>query len=316
MRHYCTYFDRHYLYRGLALYGSLIQHDSEFLLWILCYDDESYHTLRKLNLSRARLISLAEFENANPELVTVKPSRQLREYYWTSTSSLPLYVFAQSPDIDLVTYIDSDLFFYSSLQPIFDELADRSIMLIEHRYSPEREYQTAISGLYNVGLMIFRRDGNGLGCLRWWRERCLEWCYARAEDGKFGDQKYLDDWTTRFDGVAVLQHLGAGVAPWNLTRFPVYQVDNRLMAQNQPLIFYHFHAFTIVASYLYETVTPTYHFDQQQVDMIYKPYILAVRHAIHSVANADPEFNFGYGHRGPRSLLGAALSHRLMVSFA
>lgn len=316
MRHYCTYFDRHYLYRGLALYESLTRYDGDAVLWILCYDDDSYRALQKLNLPRARLISLAEFENANPELVAVKPTRQLREYYWTSTSSLPLYVFAQSLDIDLITYIDSDLFFYSSPQPIFDELADRSIMLIEHRYSPEREYQTAISGLYNVGLMIFRRDANGLKSLHWWRERCLEWCYARAEDGKFGDQKYLDDWTTRFDGVAVLQHPGAGVAPWNLTRFPVRRVGECLMVSDQTLIFYHFHAFTIVASYLYEAVTPTYHFDQQQVGLIYEPYILALRRAIRSVANADPEFNFGFAHRGPRSLLEAALSRRLMVSLA
>jgi len=316
MRHYCTYFDRHYLYRGLAMYESLARYSQEFVLWILCYDDASYSTLRKLNLPHARLISLAEFEAVNPELVAVKPTRQLREYYWTSTSSLPLYVFAQSPQIDLIAYIDSDLYFYSSPQPIFDELADRSIMLIEHRYSPERDYQTAISGRYNVGLMIFRRDENGLGCLQWWRERCLEWCYARAEDGKFGDQKYLDDWTMRFKGVAVLQHAGVGVAPWNLTRFPVRREKDRLVVDDQPLIFYHFHAFTMIASYLYETVTPTYNFDLHQVQLIYRPYILALRRAIRLVTNSNPEFNFGYSRRGLRSLLSATLSRRLMVSFA
>jgi hypothetical protein len=316
MRHYCTYFDRHYLYRGLALYESLTRYDGDAVLWILCYDDDSYCTLQKLNLPRARVISLAEFEKANPELVAVKPTRQLREYYWTSTSSLPLYVFAQSPDIDLVTYVDSDLFFYSPPQPIFDELADRSIMLIEHRYSPEREYQTAISGLYNVGLMIFRRDANGLESLHWWRERCLEWCYARAEDGKFGDQKYLDDWMTRFDGVAVLRHPGAGIAPWNLTRFPVRQVDRRLLVEDRSLIFYHFHAFSIITSFLFETVTPTYRFDSHQVKLIYNPYVLALRRAIRSVANVNPDFKFGYNRRGPRSLIMAALTRRLMVSFA
>ena len=33
----------------------------------------------------------------------------------------------------------------------------------------------------------------GLKALKWWRDRCLEWCYARIEDGKFGDQFYIED---------------------------------------------------------------------------------------------------------------------------
>ncbi len=46
--------------------------------------------------------------------------------------------------------------------------------------------------------MTFKRNDGEL-VRSWWEERCLEWCYARFEDGKFGDQKYLDDWTSRFN---------------------------------------------------------------------------------------------------------------------
>lgn len=43
-------------------------------------------------------------------------------------------------------------------------------------------------------LFIFRNNQQGRKVLTWWRKACLEWCYNRFEDGRFGDQKYLDDW--------------------------------------------------------------------------------------------------------------------------
>ena len=47
------------------------------------------------------------------------------------------------------------------------------------------------------------------------------WCYNRFEDGKFGDQKYLDDLGARFSNkVHVLKNKELILAPWNATRFP------------------------------------------------------------------------------------------------
>ena len=71
MRHFCTYFDRHYLVRGLALYRSLKEHAGPFTLWVLCFDEWSYDVLTKLAEPDLRPIALADFERDDPELLAV-----------------------------------------------------------------------------------------------------------------------------------------------------------------------------------------------------------------------------------------------------
>lgn len=242
MYYYCSYFDHRYLPRGLALYRSLKQHCPEFQLWVLCLSKTCYDVLSELDLPDIHLIALEEFERGDEALLTAKQNRTLVEYYFTCTPSLPLFIFKNYPEIDLITYLDSDLFFYSSVEPIYEELGEQSVGIIEHRFSPER-LDLKVFGIYNVGWESFRRDENGLSCLQWWRERCIEWCYDRPEGDRFADQKYLDDWPTRFPGVVVLQHKGANVAHWNTNNYQIYGEGNRVWIDEKPLIFFHFHGF-------------------------------------------------------------------------
>ena len=81
-----------------------------------------------------------------------------------------------------------------------------------------------------------------LAALGWWHDRCIEWCYQRFEDGRFGDQKYLDDWPTRFEGVHVLEHPGGGLAPWNISAHRLGESEGSVLVDGQPLIFFHHHA--------------------------------------------------------------------------
>ena len=136
MRHFCTYFDANYLTRGLVLYDSLRkQCSAQFVLWILCFDDFTLHTLRGLGLDHVRLIPVSDFERDDIDLRAVKSSRTTVEYYWTCTPSLLLYILREDPSVDLITYLDADLCFYGDSQPVFDEFADGSILVTEHRYA-------------------------------------------------------------------------------------------------------------------------------------------------------------------------------------
>ena len=290
MYNFTTLFDRNYLIKGLVLYNSLRKTRRAFTLYVLCMDDMTYDILAALGLKNVRLISLDEFEDA--ALKSVKPTRSAAEYCWTCTPSLPLYVLQAHPEVHLISYLDADLFFFSDPQPIFDEFGNNSIMIIEHRFPAHLKYLEA-NGIYNVEMVAFRRDESGLECLKWWRERCLEWCFNRLEDGRLGDQKYLDDWPTRFAGVHVLGHLGAGVAPWNVEQYDVTEVDGKIMINGYPLVFYHFHQFYLLPNRKYFCSSSVYSRNRAFPMAIYSRYIEEIGQSVAMVRQVAPGFSYG-----------------------
>jgi hypothetical protein len=234
MENYVTLFDSLFLPQGLALHISMERHIKNYVLWILCVDDEVYDVLTKLNLPNVRLLKLSKLET--PELLKVKLTRSKGEYCWTLTPFAPRFVFEADASVPRVTYLDADMWFRKNPASIFREfdVSDKHVLITDHNYSPEHD-QSATSGQYCVQFMTFNRNG-GEVVRKWWEDRCIEWCFARFEDNKFGDQKYLDDWPVKFSReVYVLENQELLLAPWNATRFPYVKS-----------ICWHFHGLRIV----------------------------------------------------------------------
>lgn len=278
MYYFCTYFDQYYLPRGLALYESLRKHCPEFQLWALCMDQGAVETLTKANLPALHIVPLELLEQHDAKLLAAKQNRNKLEYYFTCTPALPRFILDRWPEVDLITYLDSDLFFYADPKPIFDELGTRSTGIIAHRYPEYLRPELEPYGIYNVGWVSFRRDEAGQQCLNWWRERCLEWCYDRYEDGKHGDQKYLDVWPEMFPNVAVLEHKGANLAPWNLMNYTFTYENGQVYVDGDPLIFFHFTRFKKIQDWLYDTHTARFQTRAPRIvrQHIYAPYIRAL----------------------------------------
>src|SRR5581483_10359173 len=167
MYHFCTYFDKNFLIKGLTLYSSLRKHTpGSFKLWVLCLDNSTYDILRQLDLKDLHPISMQDFEAGDTELLKAKTNRTRVEYFFTCTPSLPLFVLRQNPSIGTITYLDADLFFFSSIDSIFHAFEDYSILIIPHRY-PEALKRLEEYGIFNVGLLSFRNDSAGTECLEW-----------------------------------------------------------------------------------------------------------------------------------------------------
>jgi hypothetical protein len=293
MREYCTLFDSNYLVKALAMYRSLERHAAPFRLTAFVFDRRAEELLGRLALPALDVVPLAQLELHDTELAAVKGSRTAGEYCWTSTPALPHFLFETRPELSEVTYLDADLFFFSSPEPLFAELGDDAVLITPHRYAPPYAHHLT-SGIYNVQFVTFRRGQPGLEVVDWWRERCLEWCYNRLEDGKFGDQKYLDDWTERFTGVHVLEHLGGGLAPWNALGHEVGRAGPQITVDGAPLVFFHFHGLRLMRNGRHVLHPAGYHVPRPVLRAVYAPYLSALDAAAREIRDVDPGFDAGF----------------------
>lgn len=269
MQHFATYFNSHYLTTGITLYRSLRRHAGEFRLHVLCLDDDVRAALDELSLGHVVTTSLDEVEAFDSELHSVRGSRRPVEYFFTMTATFPRYLL-ETEDIDRITHLGSDLYFFSSLAPLMAEVESGSVAVHTHRFPPGREDLERF-GLYNADFISFSADETGRRCLENYRRNCIDWCYDRVEDGKFANQRYLDEWPERYDDVVVVDHPGAGLAYWNQATHSVSLNDGEVRVDDEPLVFYHFSDLERVTDKIWNPPIPT--MNRVEKYDVYLPYV-------------------------------------------
>ena len=274
---FCTLFDSYYLSRGINLYKSLEEHCVSFHLYIFSFDDNSFNVLINLNLKNATIIPLNSFENE--DLLSVKSKRTIAEYCWTCSSSTISYSIEKF-NLSHCTYLDADMMFFSSPEAIFKEIGDASVALTPHNFTADLKTEE-IYGKYCVQFVFFRNDKDGLMALNWWKQSCIDWCYATLEDNRYGDQKYLNFLPEKFSKVIDINNMGVGVAPWNVNRFAFSRDENKFLMKEKtdddfqfPLIFFHYQGlkFTEYDNYIESEASKVYN-SNSVLELIYTPYI-------------------------------------------
>ncbi len=273
MRHFCTYFNSGYLDRALVLLESMRRWIPEFTLDVLAFDDGLTDFFASRRWPEVRVVPLAAFEARNPDVAAVKQQRSRAEYFFTCTGAWIHEVFELHPEIDVLTYLDADLCFFSSAEPIYEALGARAILITAH--DPLARPDTAsLYGRYNVGLLTFRNSAAGRACVRRWRDQCVAWCYDRLEDGKFADQKYLDAWPEVYPGQVAVAPPGINAGPWSL-RSGGLGVDAAgcPLVDGRPLVAYHFQGVRLFSSRHYY-VGYYFSFNPASVlQTLYEPYV-------------------------------------------
>lgn len=290
MHYYTTLFDSNYLSRGLLMYESLKSCTKDFHLYVFAFDELTFRIITGMKLDKVTAIPLQDFET--PELKRVKKDRSTAEYCWTCTPSVISYII-EKYKVPECTYVDSDLYFYSDPSVLISELdlSGKNVLITEHRYSfVAGLYAKKKSGKFCVQFMTFRNEESSLKVLERWRLQCIEWCFEKYEDGKFGDQKYLDEWPELYPNVHVMQNPGGGIAPWNIGNYSFHGLgiaDRKTRKQVEP-VFYHFQYVRSLGNGYYDA--GWYFIPPIVKKFFYMPYIAFVEITEQKLQRINPKY--------------------------
>ena len=272
MHHLCTLFDSNYLPRGLALFNSLEDHTRDFTLWVLCLDKETEYSLKKINSRKVKCIPLNALEKSELNLLEAKNNRGVFEYYFTCKAYLMIHLL-KTYEIEYLTYVDADIYFYSSFKNYENYIHNYSIALSPHRF-PQKLERFNVYGKYNAGLISFRNDDEGLRCLDWWRGMCTDWCLDKLDNDRFADQKYLNKIPSIFNSVKILDYVGINAAPWNIVNCKVKCEAGKILLDDHLLLFYHFHGVSKIGNNYFNTGFSTYGKLSNEIkEILYMPYL-------------------------------------------
>ena len=217
-------------------------------------------------------VPISEFESRHPELTAVKPTRSRGEYFFTCTSSWTQDVLARHTESSMVIYLDADMKFFASPDPMLESMSDKDIIICDHNFERDYELQ-AEHGRFNVGFVAFRNNEVGVDCLSRWASDCIDWCYDRAEDGKYADQKYLDAWPERYGDRLYVAPKGVDLGPWGIGKDELAVKDGLPYISDEPVILYHYQGLRLFGKRHYYLGYYYHHPVSKILEVLYEPYI-------------------------------------------
>lgn len=291
IRHIATSTDANYLHKAIVLYKSLSKVHNKFLLHMFCFDNISYSIFEKLNFRSLKIYHPSDFENK--ELLKIKASKVRRyEYYWACNPFITRKVLLEQ-DADFISSCDCDLMFFQSPELIFEEFGDTDVLIQPNNFSYQlmKDYIKGV-GYYCTSFQCFRKNKNSIKILNWWQRKTMEWCSSTFANGKFGDQKYLDDWRIRFQGVREILNVGANVAPWNIQKYDLSTQNGKILINDRyPLIYYHYHSFRMSLKNYQYIITGDrnnyYPIPKKAIELIYNPYIRTLKETIRELKKIE-----------------------------
>ena len=281
---FTTLFDRNYLLRGLTMVDSLLEQSQSAQVTVLALDWETSKFLTETRQdSRVNILSLDNLDSEN--LWAARRSRSYRDFCWTLSSVLCDHLLLEH---DEVIYLDADICFFNNPDELLDLCRCGQVAAVPHGF-PQRLRSSEVNGIFNVQWVYFA-GRQGKAASQRWAGQCLDRCELAPEDGIVGDQKYLDEWPDLYDSFISIDHLGAGVAPWNHeVREPRWSNGHWIVGVDTKLVFFHFHGLSIARTGSVVLSGPTYSEVQPLPRELYDEYLRRLSVNWGLVRNLVPE---------------------------
>lgn len=236
-----------YLNRARVLYRSLRKHHPEWRLTALLTDRPPPGV--EIDLAAEDFDEIVWFE----DLALPNPAAWLFGHdiveACTAVKGHYMHQLCQSGDCDAIVYLDPDTALFERLDPVIDLLASHGGVLTPHLLEPEDQTQAILdnelatlrTGIFNLGFVAIRTDGEGAAFASWWNDRLISYCHDDIPRGLFVDQRWCDHVPAFFPTFNILRDPGCNVASWNLSRRKV-SIDwaGEVRINGAPLRFWHF----------------------------------------------------------------------------
>lgn len=240
-----THCDANYLSRALALIHSLRENGESAMIHVLCHDSLSFEKLNQLQLPGVSGISRSTLFETFPELVEAERNRSSLEFYYLFSPYLLKYL--EKIGYDYLVYLDSDLYFFGSLESTLVTAQNFDIGIVPHRFN-DVDAHLNMYGIYNVGLVYFKSNSPALKTLDWWAKSCLHSTKLEVTDTSFGDQKYLDFFEQMKAAIYVFNSHGHNTAPWN-NELAELSENREIRIRGEELLYFHFSGLRIYRNF-------------------------------------------------------------------
>lgn len=240
-----TICSNNYLAQAKALGNSILKYNPEYKFVICLCDKKSskvdYSEYEQFEIIEAHDLGIEKFDQMVSQYNIIELNTSMKPFAFD-------YLFNNYSDAEYVMYFDPDTYVFDKLTSIEDELANSSILLTPHIYTPiefDGKYPTenifTNYGIYNLGFLALKRSEDVQELLSWWMRRLAINCYINTYEGIFVDQLPMNYAPIFFDNVKISDNWGLNMAPWNLhERDLVLKNGQYFVNDKYQLIFYHF----------------------------------------------------------------------------